>query len=546
MNTHSAPRFFVSSYSSPVFLGFLKHAIEIGISVLLVLSPAMAQDSSPRPQADFHVESQLVVLDVVVTDDKGSVVTDLSRDDFTVYENGTPQSLRNFDSPAREKEKLLSLPEKARKDKNGNDDWSDAPLTILVIDELNTPFEETAFSRYEVDRYLKAQPALLKQPTIALWLNDGGFHPVVPSFTRDRNALMSAVDSHKASQADKLARGAMVEQLSASLSALQQMAVFSRGNKGSKQIIWIGRSFPGVDSTNLDKAQNELLNKAVSSTLNLLMASRAVVYAIDPTVNMAERTDFISNIQSPGSIVPFAADDPFAHSFSFMGFVGQTGGKYFFGRNDMSNEIMETIDRGTSFYSLSYVPSEPIQDGKYRKIDIRLSNPKLHIQAKGGYYPSPVNDNALDEKDLHFDLHEALVTGMTYTGVGMRVEGCQLDANRITATCTVWVDNNSLTFAAGSDDRSDRSTVVAAIAALDAKSVLLSNKVTRVQLGIAKDLANEKELGLTKLRLHVVVPPTARAVRIAIRDSSGRIGVASVDPAVVHKLIPAVFVKTKK
>lgn len=535
------------SDSDGEFWGFTRQAAKVAASVLLALTPAMAQDNSFASAPLLHVESQLVVLDLVVTDDKGNVVTDLGRDDFSVYENGTQQYIRNFDPPGKEQQKLAALPAQAPKDKNGNDDWGDAPLTILVIDELNTPFEETAFSRYEIDRYLKAQPALLKQPTIALWLNDAGFHPVVPSFTRDRNALMAAVDAHKATLSDKMNRGAVVEQLSASMSALQQMAVFSRGNKGAKQIIWVGRSFPGVDNTNLDKEQTDLLNKAVSSTLNLLMASRASVYVIDPTASNIDQTSFISDVQNPNEITPFVSDDPFEHSFSFMGFVQQTGGKYFWGRNDINNQIAESLERGTSFYSLSYVPSEPIQDGKYRKIDIKLSNPKLHVQAKQGYYPAPPEDTAApDEKDLHFDLHEALVTGMTYTGVGMRIEGCQLDGNHITATCSVMVDNDSLSFGPGPDETTERSTLVTAIAALDAKSQLLSNKVTRVQLGIPMKIAGQKELGWTRVQLHILVPPQAKAVRIALRDASGRIGVTSIDPALVHKLAPTVSLRPAK
>jgi hypothetical protein len=87
---------------------------------------------------------------------------------------------------------------------------------------------------------------------------------------------------------------------------------------------------------------------------------------------------------------------------------------------------------------------------------------------------------------------------------------------------------------------------VAAIAALDAKSLLLSNKVMKFQLGIPSNLANQKELGSTKLHLQIVVPPAAKAVRIAVRDTSGRIGVASVDPLVVRKLFPAAVVHPGK
>jgi hypothetical protein len=135
---------------------------------------------------------------------------------------------------------------------------------------MDTPFEETAYSRQKVDRYLKSQPSLLKQPTIILWLNDPGIHPVT-SFSRDRDALITAIDAHKPSMSDKFNRGAVVEQLSASLSAIQQLALFSRGSKGDKQIIWVGRSFPGIDGTVLDKKQLELMNKAISSTIDLLM-----------------------------------------------------------------------------------------------------------------------------------------------------------------------------------------------------------------------------------------------------------------------------------
>lgn len=129
-----------------------------------------------------------------------------------------------------------TIPVTAPKYKFGRENWGDAPLTMIVIDEMDTPFEETAYSRQEVDRYLKSQPSLLKQPNITLWLNDAGIHPVT-GFSRNRDALIAAFNTHKASMSDKFNRGAVVEQLSASLSAIQQLALFSRGSKGNKQII---------------------------------------------------------------------------------------------------------------------------------------------------------------------------------------------------------------------------------------------------------------------------------------------------------------------
>lgn len=483
-----------------------------------------AQDASTTA---LRVQSQLVVLDIVVTDKAGHLVTNLSRDDFEVSENGVPQEIKNFDAP----HEVGSIPLTAPRDKFGRENWGNAPLTMIVIDEMDTPFEETAYSRQEVDRYLKSQPSLLKQPTIILWLNDTGIHPIT-AFSRNRDALIEAIDSHKASLADKYSRGAVVEQLSASLSAIQQLALFSRGSKGDKQIVWVGRSFPGIDGTVLDKKQLELMNQAISSTINLLMQARATIYVIDPTTNAAPQPQFINTVGGPNTIAASEGTDPFEAGFNFMSFVEQTGGKYFYGRNDLNNEIEESISRNTNFYTLTYVPSDLIQDGKYRKIDIHTNNPSLIVQAKQGYYPAPPEQTTVTAKDLQFDLHEALVSGMSYNGVGLRLDRCQLDAQGVT-TCEIAVDNHSLTEESGPDD-SPRASIVAVLSAFDKNSILVANSVYKFGLKLPNQSA---ATSYTNLSLQLAIPPNARTIRVAIRDVSGRIGTVDLNPSQVKTLL---------
>ena len=479
------------------------------------------------PSTALKVQSQLVILDVVVTDQAGNVVTNLSRNDFEVFENGIPQEIRNFDAP----HKIDTIPITAPKDKFGRENWGDAPLAMIVIDEMNTPFEETAYSRQEVDRYLRSQSGLLKQPTIILWLNDSGIHPVT-SFSRDRDALIKAIDSHKASLPGKFNRGAVVEQLSASLSAIQQMALFIRGSKDDKQIIWVGRSFPGIDGTVLDKKQLELMNKAIRSTIDLLMQSRTTIYVIDPTANAAPRPQFINNVGGPNTIPAVSTTDPFAAGFNFMSFVEQTGGKYFYGRNDLNNEIGDSIARNTNFYTLNYVPSDLIQDGKYRKIDIHMKDPTLTVQAKQGYYPAQQDETTITAKDLQFDLHEALVSGMAYNGVGLRLQHCQLNPQGV-AACDVAVDNNSLAEESGHDE-SRRASIVAVLSALDKNSVMIANRVYKFALKLPDQPA---AASYTNLPLQLAIPPNAKTVRVAVRDITGRIGTTDLDPSEVERLI---------
>lgn len=481
-----------------------------------------ASTSFAQDVPTLRVQSQLVVLDVVVTDKSGKVVTNLTQDDFEVTENGVLQNIRDFDSPRR----IESIPVTAPRDRFGRENWGDTPLTMIVIDAMNTPFEETAYSRQQVDKYLHSQPSLLNQPTILLWLNDSGIHPVT-GFWRDRDALIASLDAHKASLPDKLARGAAVEQLSASLSAIQQLALFSRANKGDKQIIWVGRSFPGIDGTVLDKKQLDFMHKAINSTIDLLMKSRAIIYVIDPILNTAPPPPTANNVGGPNTIAAnFNAKDPFETGFNFMSFVEQTGGRYFYGRNDMNNEIEEGIDQGTHAYTLTYVPSDPRQDSEYRKIDIHLKPAGLFLQAKHGYYSANPMETTPSVADLKFDLHEALVSGMTYNGVGLRVQHCQLSPQAI-ATCQIAVDNYSLTELPGPDD-TQRASIVAVIAALDKNSKLITNNVSHFMLKLPDQPA---AVSYTQLPLHLAVPPNTQTLRIAIRDVSGRIGTTELAPS---------------
>jgi len=492
-------------------------------TVLAILPCGVSRVSAQEPGFSLHVQSHLVTLDAVVTDRAGNAVTTLTRNDFKVYENGVEQTIRDFEQP-HELDKIPAVPQR---DPYGRDDWGNAPLTMLVIDAMNTPFSETAYSRGEVERYLGSQPALLHEPTDVLWLNDSGFKAITP-FSRDRDLLIQAVKSHQASLPDKLERGASVEQLSASLSALQQMALFSRGDKGSKQIIWVGRSFPGVDATFLNAAQREFMMRAVQSTLDLLMQSRVAIYVIDPTSEATESSTDILDTEDPSVMTPFTAIDPFLNGFNFMTFTSQTGGKYFYGRNDIHNEIENAVLRGTSFYTLTYVPTDSEGPARYRKIDIRLANPALRVQSKQGYYSSShVADPKLlaSKSDLQFDLHEAAVTGMKYSGVGVRFQSCHREANRPQrgVACTVAVDDTSLALDTDLDGLHHRASLVAVLSGLDKRSVLLTNTVSKLGLKLPAAIVPGD---FTIFPLRTDLPKQATTIRVVIRDSSGRIGTA--------------------
>jgi Ca-activated chloride channel family protein len=64
-------------------------------AMLCLFNVARAQDDEP-----IRVESNLVVLNVGVADQKGNAVTDLTRGDFSVYEDGVKQTVLSFEPAA--------------------------------------------------------------------------------------------------------------------------------------------------------------------------------------------------------------------------------------------------------------------------------------------------------------------------------------------------------------------------------------------------------------------------------------------------------------
>ena len=92
----------------------------------------------------LQTDSRLVILDVVVTDPAGNPVQDLTQDDFAVSEDNRPQTIRNFESvqahlmpAAAEGKPLVRSSADLRK-------IGPAPVTVLVLDELNTRYEDMA------------------------------------------------------------------------------------------------------------------------------------------------------------------------------------------------------------------------------------------------------------------------------------------------------------------------------------------------------------------------------------------------------------------
>ena len=64
----------------------------------------------------------------------------------------------------------------------------------------------------------------------------------------------------------------------------------------------------------------------------------------------------------------------------------ETGGLFFENNNDLLKGIRRAFADGRAYYVLAYVPKSTTQDGAFRHIAVELTNKKLRVTAKAGYW----------------------------------------------------------------------------------------------------------------------------------------------------------------
>src|ERR1700689_861377 len=102
--------------------------------------------------------------------------------------------------------------------------------------------------------------------------------------------------------------------------------------------------------------------------------------------------------------------------------AADTGGKAFFDSNDLTAGIVQAQQQMRSYYLLGYYTTNPAQDGKYRKITVKLNNAMAaKLEHRKGYYASKVWGK-LNGQEKEQQLKEALSAGDPATDLPLALQ----------------------------------------------------------------------------------------------------------------------------
>ena len=138
---------------------------------LLCLATSSAQQLQPL---SAKPASRTIHLDVVASAKGGSPVGGLQQQDFTLLDNKVARPITSFRAMGE----------------------NDAPVEIiLLIDSVNTSYQNVSFIRDQVDKVLRANDGHLGHPTALAFLADDGAH-LQNGFTKDGNAISADLDNY--------------------------------------------------------------------------------------------------------------------------------------------------------------------------------------------------------------------------------------------------------------------------------------------------------------------------------------------------------------
>jgi hypothetical protein len=272
-----------------------------------------------------------------------------------------------------------------------------------------------------------------------------------------------------------------LERMDLTLRALDALAQSVAGYPGRKNLIWLSAEFPitfgpgltpynavvnlqtGKDQTNNQLRDLENDTPPIQQTAALLAAARMAVYPIDVRgqislgtgIDISAQTAYLGtvDIQNEVSTAYTRQTTGIWDAHEAMADVArETGGRAFYGTNDLKDAMERSVEQGSSYYTLAYSPTNKDWTGKYRKIDVKTSAPGTDLVYRRGYY-------ALSEHELG-PAHAAAAMSVAmqpsvpeFTGLLVKVQVMPPDAQHDKVSIDYAVDAHDINFIDGADQR---------------------------------------------------------------------------------------------
>jgi VWFA-related protein len=413
-----------------------------------------------KAPAEITVRTQLVIETVIAKDKKGNPIKGLTAKDFTITENGVPQTIRfcryqGLPTASSVASKTASTDENVKiyyklattqiaPETQGAIKYQDRRLLVLYFDMTAMPPGDQLRALTAAEEFIKAQ--MNAADLFAIMRYQGGSVDVLEDFTDNRSRLLSILETMIVGEGQEFAdatddastsdTGAAFGQDDSEfnifnndrqLSALETAAEMLGHLSEKKSLIYFasGLRLNGVDN----QAQ-------LHATIDAAIRAGVSFWPIDARGLVAQAPLGDATKGSPGGIGMYSGASALAVTANFQqsqdtlyGLAADTGGKALLDYNDLTKGILQAQQDVSSYYIIGYYTTNYAQDGKFRRIKISL-NPEIaaNLDYRQGYYANKVFSK-FNAADKERQLEEALMLDdpITDLTVAMEIDYFQMD-----------------------------------------------------------------------------------------------------------------------
>jgi len=518
-------------------------------------APTPAQKAAqPRPSRQrnsgfrFKVTTNLVLVNVVVRDKQGNLVRGMTKDDFQLLEDGKPQTIADFgfedtDAIALEAQSSAGVTGVAGApaplpDPQTPEEMRNRRIIILF-------FDFTAMDPEQIDRSVAtakkfAEKQMAPADLVAL-VSLASSLRVDLDLTASKERILRALDAYASGQGQGFdagdtgsAEGAAetggsftpddtdynVFNTDRKLEALESLMQTLGGIQQKKSIIYFsnGISRSGIENQAALRGATAMAAKTNCSIYpvdirGLLAlppggeAQSASLHGVSAYNGQASINQFESNASSQETLSTLAAD---------------TGGKAFLDSNDFG-QVFTRVQKDTSaYYVLGFYSTNSVQDGRYRRIQVRVKRQDVKLEFRQGYY-APRDFQHFRQEDRERQMEDELASELPETDVPVYIGAAyfRLDSSRFFIPVSLVIPGSQIPFTKEQDK--DKASVDIIGVVRDERGFPFGNVRDTVQLNL--DASQHVRRKNVQYNTGFILPRGSYHMKFVVRENqTGRLG----------------------
>ena len=513
---------------------------------------ASSAQVSSTPQGGFvlKMNGELVLTNVVARDSRtGELVQGLRQSDFSIYENGKQQQVSTFDFESVDQATPLNEATVSGLAAGTTGNGTKAVVVAKPEDLRNHRlivmfFDLTSMQPEDLDRSVAAAQDFLKtkmQPAdLVALVSLGDTLKVDQDFTADKTALINEVAVYNGTQGQGFAEGAtansnQVEDTTGytpdeseyndlntdrELFALRAVAKSLEKITEKKSLLYFsgGISRDGIEN---QASLRAAINSAVRANLAIYSVDTRGLQAVSP-LGDASTGSLRGSGASNGGALGNNMQANFASQEVMASLSTDTGGKAFFDSNDFAPAFAQ-VERDTSaYYAIGFRSTNPLRDGRYRKLTIKVNRPGVKLEYRPGYY-APADFQHSAHEDRERELEEQLASDLPATDMAVYLDAMyfRLDENRFFVPVSLIVPGSQIPFVKGGDK--DKATLDIIGTVIDEAKRPIGHARETVKLNLDPGLqARQKNIQYTT---SFNLPPGKYRLKFVVRENqTGRMG----------------------